>query len=144
MDCTSWTKCLEYIFRILYNCIWIGSRMFSLLRREYLSSAVNVLTMSPKGENISNRDFFHVYLANCQQKVWRKLFHADLISIWFALRCSPSEGALKWGYPNIRLTIYLTVYNFINTLAMNIIFFFKMLKIWWRFQKWKEKLRICF
>ena len=32
----------------LDNCIWIGCEEFSLLWQEYLSSAVDVLTKSPK------------------------------------------------------------------------------------------------
>ena len=38
-------------FRFLDNCSWIGCGKFFLLRREYLSSAVSVLTNTP---NISD------------------------------------------------------------------------------------------
>ena len=52
-----------------------------------------------------------------------------------ALTSSLCKDALKCGYSKIRLTISFTVYNFGNTLAMNVIFFF---------EKWREKLRECF
>ena len=42
------TKKSENVFRYLNNCIWIGSRNFSQLRRLYLLSVVSVLTNTPK------------------------------------------------------------------------------------------------
>ena len=43
----------------------IGCVNLSLLRREYLSSAVNVLTNTYKALNLSKKDFFQVnYLQN--------------------------------------------------------------------------------
>ena len=49
VDYTSSAKCWENVLGILDNCICIVYRRFSPLRREYLSSAVKVLTKSPKG-----------------------------------------------------------------------------------------------
>ena len=49
-------------FLILGNYIWIGFVKLSLLRREYLSSAVNVLSKIPDILDITKRDFFQV---NC-------------------------------------------------------------------------------
>ena len=43
---------------LLNNCILIDCRYFSKLRRQYLSSAVNVLTNSPEISDISKRDKF--------------------------------------------------------------------------------------
>ena len=49
------------------NCVRIGCVKFSLLRREYLSSAVNVLTKSYKALHLTKTDFFQLnYLPNDQ------------------------------------------------------------------------------
>ena len=60
------------------------------------------------------------------------------------MTCSLGNGSLKQDYPNISLAKSLTVYNWRNTLAMNVIFFFKMFKIWRRLKELREKLRKCF
>ena len=47
------------------NSIWSGCVKLSLLRKEYLSSAVNVLTNSYKILHITKRDIFQlIYLQN--------------------------------------------------------------------------------
>ena len=49
------------------NCVRIACVELSLLRREYLSSAVNVLTNSYKALCLTKRDFFLLnYLPNDQ------------------------------------------------------------------------------
>ena len=49
------------------NCVRIGYVKLSLLRREYLSSAVNVLTNSYKALHLTKTDFFRLnYLPNDQ------------------------------------------------------------------------------
>ena len=49
------------------NCVRIGCVKLSLLRREYLSSAVNVLTNSYKALRLTKTDFFRLnYLPNDQ------------------------------------------------------------------------------
>ena len=49
------------------NCVRIGYVKLSLLRREYLSSAVNVLTNSYKALRLTKTDFFRLnYLPNDQ------------------------------------------------------------------------------
>ena len=54
-------KCKKKIAKMFFclwdNCIWICCNELSLLRREYLSSAVNVLTNSPENLHITKRDF---------------------------------------------------------------------------------------
>ena len=55
----------SFLFRD--NCVQIGCVKLSLLRREYLSSAVNVLTNSYKALRLSKTDFFRLnYLPNDQ------------------------------------------------------------------------------
>ena len=52
-------KKIRGIFFFLWNnCTWIGCVELSLLRREYLSSSVNVWTTNCKIFHITNRDFF--------------------------------------------------------------------------------------
>ena len=49
------------------NLVGIGCVKLSLLRREYLSSAVNVLTNSYKALHLTKTDFFRLnYLPNDQ------------------------------------------------------------------------------
>ena len=49
------------------NCVRICCLKLSLLRREYLSSAVNVLTNSYKALRLTKTDFFRLnYLPNDQ------------------------------------------------------------------------------
>ena len=49
-------------FSFLDNSIWIGCVKLSPLRRDYMSSAVNVWTKSPNILRITKRDFFEM---NC-------------------------------------------------------------------------------
>ena len=49
----------EKTFCFLYKCIWIVSIELSLLIREYLSSAVNVLRKGLKNFHVSNSDFWN-------------------------------------------------------------------------------------
>ena len=48
-------------FCFLDNWIRIGCVKLSLLRRDYLSLVVNVLTNSPEILHITKRSFFHLY-----------------------------------------------------------------------------------
>ena len=57
----------EKVFSFWDNCFWIGCVNFSLLRREYLSSAVNVLTNSLKVLYITKGGFYQLnYVENEQ------------------------------------------------------------------------------
>ena len=56
-------------------------------------------------------------------------------SVWDPLTCLLSKGVLKRGLLDICLTPSLEVYNFGSTLVVAITFFFKMFKIWCKFQK---------
>ena len=51
----NWQK----VFCLWDNCIWRCCNKLCLLRREYLSSAVNVLTNSPNSFHITKRDFYN-------------------------------------------------------------------------------------
>ena len=61
-------KSLEIFFCFLDNCIWIGSRQFSLLGRKYFSWAVIVLTKSPKISDITKSDNFQLNIPQSDLK----------------------------------------------------------------------------
>ena len=66
-DIENATKNWEKAFCFWDNCVQIGCVKLSLLRREYLSSAVNVLTNSYKALHLTKTDFFRLnYLPNDQ------------------------------------------------------------------------------
>ena len=48
----------EKVFCILDNCIWIGESKFTLIQKEYFSSAVSVLRSNPMTCDINKRDIF--------------------------------------------------------------------------------------
>ena len=60
------------------------------------------------------------------------------------LTCSISKKGLKQRFLESALANSLTVSNFGNTLAMTIFFFFKLLKIWWKFHKFNKISIISF
>ena len=58
---------MEKIFSFLDICIWVGCVKLSLLRREYLTSVVSLLTNSPELLYITKRNFFKLDLFySCQ------------------------------------------------------------------------------
>ena len=60
-------KNCEKVFCFCDNSIWIGSVKLPLLRREYLSSAVNVLRNSLKILHSTNLDFFQLNYVQSDQ-----------------------------------------------------------------------------
>ena len=77
----------EKVFRFWDNCIWIDIVKFSLLRRAYLSSALNVLTRSPKTWYVDKRDFFRL---NCLQ-IYQESVISEIQNLWaspFFSKCS--------------------------------------------------------
>ena len=59
----------EKIEKKLDNYILIGYGKFSVLRREYLSSPVSVLTNSPKISNITKRDISQLNLSRSEEAI---------------------------------------------------------------------------
>ena len=78
------------------------------------------------------------------EKIWWKFSHTDCTRVWDPLTCWLSTGALERCFSDSGLTKSLTVCNFRNKVAMTIIFFFKMFKIWFRFQKWNKRMKKAF
>ena len=60
----------EKVFRFSDNSVWSCSRKFSILRQEYLSSAVSVLANSLKIYDQSKVVFFKLNLPEIHGKKW--------------------------------------------------------------------------
>ena len=86
--------------------------------------------------NISLREIFSKSLSpRGDEKIWWKCSHADFTRVWNPLTCWLLKGVLKWCILESGLTTFFTLFNLRNKVAMAIIFFSKMFKIWFRFQK---------
>ena len=70
-DFTNGVKSPESFFCFLDYCIWIDCCIFSLLQREYLSSAVNMVANSPKISDITKGDIFEFYFSESEEKIWK-------------------------------------------------------------------------
>ena len=62
-------KMRQKVYGLLDDLIFIGKGQFSLLLREYLYLAVNVLTSSPKISDLIKNNFFSLSLAQKDEKV---------------------------------------------------------------------------
>ena len=60
----------KMFFFLRENPIWIGCVKLSLLRREYLPSALSVLGNSLEILHVTNRDFLQVDCLDSDQKIW--------------------------------------------------------------------------
>ena len=107
-----------------HNSIWIGCFKLPLLRREYLSSAVNVLTKSLQILHITETDYFHLNCLHSDHWIWKRVCRSDLKRSSVSLPCCPTKGPLKRHFLDIYLTTFFGVRLFANTSAMRIIIFF--------------------
>ena len=64
---TNAEKNSEKVFSFPDNCIWIGCVKLSLLKREYLSSALSLLIKSLEILHVTNRDFLQDNFLNSDQ-----------------------------------------------------------------------------
>ena len=97
------------------KCIWIVCIELSLLRREYLSWVVNVLTESLETFHITTSDFFRLNYLHSHQWIWKKRYRWEWISVLVRLPCSLSMGHLKRDFLDIYLTTFFGVRNFGNS-----------------------------
>ena len=102
--------------------------------------AVNVLRKTPQVWHITKSDIFEIRVSQSEEKIWWKCPHADFTRVCDPLTCWQSEGVLERCFLKSGLTTFFTFCNFRNKVGMAIIFFFKMFKIWCRFQKWNKKI----
>ena len=96
----------------LDHCIWIGCCKFSLLQREYLSSADTVLTNSPK---ILRESYFALHFPQSDAKIWLKCRRGYLKGAFHPLACWLLSSVLKLGFLGIYLTKSFAVCSFRNT-----------------------------
>ena len=115
------------------SCIWIKNCKFSQSWKKYLPSAVNLLTLTPKISPKTRGDIFQIYFNENDEKTWQKWSHGDFASIWDVFTCWVSRRLLKPCFLESGVTKVFRVCNFGNILAMTIILFFKMFKIWCKF-----------
>ena len=100
----------------------------SLLRKKYLSSAVNVLTNSPNIFHITKRDLFQLSCFKFMNNCGNCGKSSVLKSVSDRLSCDLLSVLLKRGLLHIYLTTFFAVCKFQNTSAMSVIFFSKSLK----------------
>ena len=139
VDSRNWMKNWERVFCFSDNCIWIRSCKFWQYWTGYLPSGVSVLTKTPKILPNTMVDIFQINFPQNDENTWKKRSHGDFVSFWDTFTFLLSKRVPKRGFSQSGLRKLFTVSNFGNTLAMTIIFEFKMFKIWWIFQKLKKK-----
>ena len=124
IDFKNGKKIPEKVFCFCDNCIWIGCFKLSLLRREYFSSTVNVLTSSLKILPITKRDFSLLSCLHSYQKICQSSCRSDSDSVWHRLPSSLWKGPPKQDFLDNYLTTFFGFRNFRNTSAIRGIFFF--------------------
>ena len=134
-------KISETVFGFTDNCIWIRDYNFLEPRARYLPLAVKLLRNTPKISHITKGDISQDRFSPIDAKIWWKCSHSDFTRIWISFKCWLSTGVLKRCFLECGPAKSFTACNFRNKVAMTIIFFLKMLKIWSRLKKWIEKIR---
>ena len=99
------------VFCFLDNCIWIDCFKISLLRKEYLWSAVNMLTNSTKISDINNRNIFELYFPPSNEKNWSNCCPADFSRVWDPCACWLPKDVAKRGFLGIYPTTSFAVRN---------------------------------
>ena len=140
VDCKNAPRNWEKVFCFWDNCIWIGIVKLSLLRRAYMLSAATVWTRSLKTWHVNKRNFSQL---NCLE-IDHKYNPEDVeqISILFRpVYHVASEGSSETRLFRDLCNHVFGVSNFGNTKSVRVNAFFKMFKIWSRFQKCRKKFR---
>ena len=106
------------------NSRWIGCVNYSLLRKEYLSWAENVVTNTLKILHITKSDFFKLNCLYSSERILWNCRRSDFNSVWSLLRCCLLKDTVRWQFLDIYLTKFLEACNFRNTLTMSVTFFF--------------------
>ena len=91
--------------------------------------------------NISLREIFFKSNSTEWWKMWWKCSDANFTRIWDPLTCWLSKGVVKECFLESNVTKSFTAHKFRNKVALTIILFFKIFKIWYRFQKLNKKIR---
>ena len=104
-----------------------------------MSLAVSVLQNTIKIYHITKGDIFQIRISHSDEKIWWKCSYVDFTRVSGSLTCWLSKEFLLRCFLKSGLTKSFRVCNFRNKVAMTIMFFFKMFKIWCRFQKLNGK-----
>ena len=95
--------------------IWIRCSKMTLLRTEYLPSAVNVLANSIKIFHLTMRDFFQLNYLHSEQWILERCCRWDWMRFSACLPCCLLRGPLKRDFLDIYLTTSSGVCNFGKT-----------------------------
>ena len=114
VDLKNSQKNSDKFFCFWHKFIWIGCIKLSLLRRQYLSLPVNVLTNSLKILQITNNNFFQLNYLHSSQWIWKSCCRWDWISVLPRLPSCLSRVPLKGDFLDISITTYFGVCNFRN------------------------------
>ena len=125
----------QKVYCFLDKCFWIGCVKLSLLRKEYLPSAFNVLKGSPKLLYINKSNFFQLnfLLLLCKFQQCLGLF------TMFLFQGSSERGLFKHLPNHVFCSPYSRKY-----ISYDGRLFFKMFQISSRFRKSSEKLTTSF
>ena len=134
----------QIIFRFWDNCYWKCSYKLSLIRGEYLQSALNGLTNSPKILHYTQRTFWSLNFIRRDQSIWETFCRSPLKISSAPLPCYLVKGPLERDTLDIELTTDFGVRKFKNPSAMKVIFFRKMFKIKSKFRKSEKKIENIF
>ena len=115
VDLENSKKIAEKSFCFRDKCIWICCVKLPLLRREYLLSAINVLTNSFKIFHVTKRDSFQLNYLNSCQWIWERSCRWHWNSVLTSLPRCLSAGHLKRDFLHIYLTTSFRVRKFRNT-----------------------------
>ena len=122
-------KKVENLFCLWESCIWKCCYKLSVLRREYMLSAVNGLTKNPKIFHITHRDFS---TWNSSSRI-NKYGKGAVVQLWIVFQSvyhvTCQRVLLKRTFLHIYLTTFFGFSKFKNTWPMRVIFFSKMFKI---------------
>ena len=137
-------KIQKMFFYLSDSCICIGNGRISQWWTKYFLSVVNVLIITTKISPNTRADILQINFNENDEKTWLNCSHWYFANIWDTFTCCLLKRVLKWCFSESPLAKFFTVCNFGNTLAIRIIFSFKMFNIWCRFQKYKKKIRNFF
>ena len=115
IDLKNAQKNWEKFFCFWDKCIWICYVKPPLFRREYLSSAVNMLTNSLKISYVTKRDSFTLNYLHSDQLIWERSCGWHWNSVLARLPSCLWSGCLKQDFWEIYLTTSFEVRNFLNT-----------------------------
>ena len=87
-----------------------------------------MLTNSLKVLHINKSNFFKLNCFHSNQEIWENCRRSDLNSVRARVLFCLLKGTVKRHFLDIYLSAFFGVRNLGNTLAMGLIFFWKMLK----------------